>query len=333
MTVKALGAVMGLAALAAAVAVVAYAWFVPIDLTSTVPVTIAKGEGTAQIATKLDQLGLLRARRLFIWRARWRGIDRHLRPGRYEFFGPTRMSDILDALSQGRAVQVAVTIPEGWTMARMAAHLGKQLGFDSAAFLAAAEDSAIAGQSGSPVNRIEGYLWPETYEFYWGVEPREVIARMLVTGTVIYVDSLGTRAASLGMSHHQVLTLASMIEAEAAEGDERARISAVFHNRLKRGMLLQCDPTVVYAIGGLRNGRPLQDSDLTVDSPYNTYLYPGLPPGPICSPGLAAIIAALYPDSTDDLYFVADGRGGHIFSSTLEEHNRAKVRVKNRRDR
>jgi len=313
---------------AALIAFAAYAVFTPVELPAPVTVTIARGEGTPQIAAKLDQLGLLRWQRLFIWRARWRGIDRHLRPGRYEFSGTTRMADILDALNQGRAVQATVTIPEGWTIARMAPYLGAQLGFDSAGFIALTRDSVLVHRWGSPADRLEGYLWPETYQFYWGVEPREVLERMAAAAQAMFTDSLRIRAVALGMDRHQVLTFASMIEAEAAQGNERARISAVYHNRLRSGMLLQCDPTVVYAMGGLPNGRPLQESDLSYDSPYNTYVYPGLPPGPICNPGRAAIMAVLYPDSTQELYFVADGRGGHIFSGTLEEHNRARARVK-----
>ena len=147
-----------------------------------------------------------------------------------------------------------------------------------------------------------------------------------------FVDSPETRAAGLGMTRHQILTLASMIEAEAAAGDERGRVSGVFHNRLRDGWLLQCDPTVVYALGGLPQGSALQESDLLVDSPYNTYKYAGLPPGPICNPGRASLNAALYPVSTDAMYFVADGKGGHVFSRTLAQHNTARAQINRRQN-
>ena len=151
---------------------------------------------------------------------------------------------------------------------------------------------------------------------------------MLAKAANLYDDSMIARGASLDMSRHQVLTLASMIEAEAAQGGERAHISGVFHNRLRLGWPLQCDPTVVCAIGGLPPGRSLEKEDLAFDSPYNTYLHTGLPPGPICNPGMPSILAALHPDSTEDLYFVADGKGSHIFSRTLEAHNIARTRAK-----
>jgi len=321
-----------------AVIITAVVWVIhavrtPIVLAEPVSVTIVKGDKAAQIAAKLDQAGLLRSRWLFIELARWRRIDRNLRPGRYRFSGPTSMRGILDDLRSGRAVVVTVTIPEGWTIARMAPHLSAQLGFDSAAFVSATRDSAMIRHAGTRDGRLEGYLWPETYQFYWGVEPREVVLRMVDAARHIFTDSLEERARALRMDRHMTLTLASLIEAEAAAGNERTRISGVFHNRLAQGMLLQCDPTVIYALGGLPNGRLLQEGDLTYDSPYNTYMYPGLPPGPIGNPGMASIAAALYPDSTKDLYFVADGHGGHIFSRTLEAHNRACVLVKRAHNR
>ncbi|MBI3873017.1 MAG: endolytic transglycosylase MltG [candidate division Zixibacteria bacterium] len=315
-------------ALAVLGAVGLYILSAPVQITSPVTVTIARGDGTRQIAAKLDSLGILRSRRLFAWWARRRHIDRNLRPGRYIFSGPTRMQDILDLLHDGRAVTVSVTIPEGWATARMAGLLGRELGFDSAGFVALARDTVRLRQWGVPTDRLEGYLWPETYSFYWGVDPQEILTRLLQAARDEFGDSLLGRATRIGMSRHEILTLASMIEAEAAEGNERMRISSVFHNRLRLGMLLQCDPTVVYAIGGLPDGRLLQAGDLTFDSPYNTYLYPGLPPGPICNPGRSSILAALYPDSTKELYFVANGHGAHVFSETLNQHNRARAMFK-----
>jgi len=136
---------------------------------------------------------------------------------------------------------------------------------------------------------------------------------------------------AIGFSLHELLTFASLIEAETSVGGERGLISSVYHNRLRKGMLLQCDPTVIYALGGL--DRPLLYKDLEIDSPYNTYKFSGLPPGPICSPGAASIMAALYPEESRYLYFVADGNGRHIFSETLSQHNVARRTVKSRSDR
>lgn len=300
----------------------------PTTLTGPREITVAPGDHTHDIAVKLDSAGLIHSRRAFRWMARWRQIDRHLRPGRYRFEGIVRLSDILDALHDGRAVRVSVTIPEGWTISKIASYLSTELGITADSINLMMKDSAVLAQWASGASSLEGYLWPETYQFYWGVPAREVMNELLRESRDFYVDSLAARASQLGLNRHQVLTLASLIEAEAADGNERRLISGVFHNRLRDGWLLQCDPTVVYAMGGLPPGRSLQKSDLGFDSPYNTYLYPGLPPGPICNPGAASIIAALYPDSTDAMYFVADGTGSHVFSRTLNQHNTARTQIK-----
>lgn len=303
----------------------------PIVLTAPVDIIVAPGDGTSDIGKKLSDAGLIHSRRAFRWMARWREIDRHLQPGRYRFEGRLRLSDILDALHDGRAVTISVTIPEGWTVSRIAPYLGEELGFHADSVLALTRDPKLLNEWAPDASTLEGYLWPETYRFFWGVSPSEVITAMLESSKSAFTDSLALRAAELEMSRHEVLTMASLIEAEAADGNERGLISGVFHNRLRNGWLLQCDPTVVYAIGGLPPGRSLTRTDLAFDSPYNTYLYPGLPPGPICNPGLASLRAALYPDSTSAMYFVADGQGSHIFSRTLDEHNSARARIQRER--
>ncbi|HUU45070.1 MAG TPA: endolytic transglycosylase MltG [Acidobacteriota bacterium] len=309
-------------------AALAYAAYKPLLLSEPVTVTIAHGESTTAIAAQLEEHGALRSHRLFIWWARLRGVERHLQPGRYTFSGPTSMDDILDILRQGRRETVTVTIPEGWTIPRVAERLGAELEFSAEEFVALTEEQENLDRWGVPNSHMEGYLLPETYTFFWGAEPEEVLARLADGAEAVFVDSIEARVEAIGMTRHEVLTLASMVEAEAGIGDERPVIASVFHNRLRRRMLLQCDPTVIYAMGGLAPGHQLWSKNLEIDSPYNTYKHPGLPPGPICNPGEAAIMAALYADSTNYLYFVADGTGGHIFSRTLEEHNRARARVK-----
>ncbi|MBC7187662.1 MAG: endolytic transglycosylase MltG, partial [Calditrichaeota bacterium] len=171
---------------------------------------------------------------------------------------------------------------------------------------------------------LEGYLYPSTYQFYWGVAPEVVIRTMVKEFWRQMGDSVQACAQAMGMTLHQVVTLASIIEGEAMLAEERALISAVYHNRLRLRMPLQADPTIQYLVPG--RGRRLLKKDLAIDSPYNTYLYPGLPPGPVNNPGMASIVAALHPAPVDYLYFVARGDGGHVFSRTLREHLRAKER-------
>ena len=165
---------------------------------------------------------------------------------------------------------------------------------------------------------------PTTYRFYWGVEPEEVIGELISSTHHLFADSLVARMEELGWSEHETLTLASLIEAEAGVAVERPRISAVFHNRLQRGMRLQTDPTVIYGLGDNFDGN-LTREHLRTETPYNTYIHKGLPPTPIAMPGGDAIHAALHPADTTALYFVARGDGSHEFSSTLEAHNRAVV--------
>jgi UPF0755 protein len=332
---------MRLALILAAVAIVIclvgaglYYAFTPVMLDQTVAVVIDSGQSTGEIATILDDEGVLRSRRFFIWWAKLRGIDRHLQPGRYEFSGPTTMWEVLDSLRAGRVATLSVTIPEGWTIDQIAARVASELGVDSAEFVRLTRDPEVLQHWGVPIDNMEGYLLPETYTFFCGVTAKDVIDRLAEANQEIFTGKVAERLRELDWTRHEALTLASMVEAESGLRDERARIAAVFHNRLRRGMLLQCDPTVVYAMGGLPPGRQLYRKDLDFESPYNTYLHPGLPPGPICNPGKAAILAALFPGKSNELYFVADGRGGHIFSETLNEHNRARAQVRhNRNDR
>ena len=219
-----------------------------------------------------------------------------------------------------------VTIPEGLNLRQTAGILRRELHIDSLEFVSLATDSQFSEGLGFSVSNLEGYLFPDTYRFSWGTSSERAAQILVEQFWKIFTDSLRRRADEIEFSTKDVVTLASMIEAEARDGDEREMISAVYHNRLKRGMLLQCDPTVIYALPEL--DRPLLLEDLEVDSPYNTYKYPGLPPGPICSPGEASILAALYPASVNYLYFVAKGDGTHVFSSTLREHNNAKIKIK-----
>ena len=214
-------------------------------------------------------------------------------------------------------------------MRQIAGILKRRIDIDSLEFLRLATDRRFANSVGIGASNLEGYLFPDTYKLSWGTTPNGVARVMVEQFNRTFTDSLSKRAEEIDLSLAQVVTLASMIEAEAKDGNERDLISAVYHNRMRRGMLLQCDPTVIYALPDLN--RPLLLKDLEVDSPYNTYRYPGLPPGPICNPGRASIVAALYPADVNYLYFVATGEGSHIFSTTLTQHNLARAKVKRAR--
>lgn len=312
-----------------------YLAYAPVEVAPAVRVLIERGDGSSMIANKLDDAGVLKSRTAFRVLARLRGVDRRLRPGLYEFEGPTRLNDVIDILRDGRAVTVTVRVLEGWTIDQMAYYFDQELIFDSTKFIDVTQDRDILREQNVPIDNLEGYLLPDTYEFFWGVKAREVVETMANANKRLFeTDSILARMAELGWSRHEVLTLASMIEAETGLIDERAIISGVFHNRLDRGMLLQCDPTVVYGMGGLAPGQRLLRKHLTIESDYNTYLNPGLPPGPICNPGRSSIYAALYPAETDAIYFVANGEGGHVFSETLNEHNRASAELRKlRRER
>jgi len=212
-----------------------------------------------------------------------------------------------------------VTLPEGLRIGQIAAVLEARLEIDSAAFVALAHDSAFIAELGIGAPSLEGYLFPETYFFSFGIGERRVIRAM-----VEQLRARLPRTMPPDRTLHQVLTLASIIEGEAMLAGEMDTIASVYCNRLSAGMCLQADPTIQYLIEG--TPRRLLNRDLEIDSPYNTYKYAGLPPGPINSPGLDAILAAVEPAKTGYLYFVADGEGGHIFSTTLREHLRAKRR-------
>jgi UPF0755 protein len=213
-----------------------------------------------------------------------------------------------------------VTLPEGLTARQQAHILNRAIGIDSARFVALARDESFTHSLGISSHSLEGYLFPETYSFYWQPEEEDVITRLVRQFQGFYGDSLEARASSFGWTTNQVMTLASIVEGEAVLGEERPIISGVYHNRLRKGMKLEADPTVRYLIEDAP--RRILHSDLQMDNPYNTYRVKGLPPGPVNSPGKAAIAAALFPAQHNYLFFVSNGRGGHWFTSTYAEHMR-----------
>lgn len=310
------------------VAVAAFAAWVTKDIQTGGPqtgarvrFTVEEGAGFAAVANELARRGLVRRPWTLELFARVTGDDRRVQRGTYEFDAGTPAVDVLRALVRGDVLAYFVTIPEGFNVWQVAGAFDSA-GVDSSRLLATVTDAGVAREFEIPAATLEGYLFPDTYRVPFGSTARQVTEPMVTQARGAWTGDFDRRAKEIGMTRHQVLTLASIVEAEAQVADERATIAAVYHNRLKRRMRLEADPTVAYAMGGFR-GR-LYYKDLEIDSPYNTYRRAGLPPGPICNPGEASIRAALYPaEGVDALYFVARGDGRHVFSSTLREHNAA----------
>jgi UPF0755 protein len=317
--------------------IIAIRWFVlPVTWNikgNSVSVMIEEGDSMAKIVERLKQADLIKDGKLFLILSEVLGKDRHIQAGRYDFNKGMTLYSIFSKLAKGKVTPIEVLIPEGLTIREIAQILKKEIGVDSARFVKIATDSQVAENLNIPASNLEGYLFPNTYRLNWGTDPAKLIQVMVNEFKKVFTPALSERAKEINFSMHDVATLASMIETEAKDGKEREMISAVYHNRLKLGMLLQCDPTVIYALDlnhpqGFTSAPPLLLKDLEINSLYNTYKYPGLPPGPICNPGKASILAALYPANVDYLYFVAKRDGTHIFSSTLDEHNRAKNGIK-----
>lgn len=277
-------------------------------LATETTIILPRGTGLEGIARQLAEAGILDRPQLFLLAARLSDSARHLRAGEYAFPAGISAMGAMELLLSGRTVVRRLTVPEGVTTSQV---------LD---LVAATE--GLVGEVGRVPD--EGTLLPETYHFSYGDHRGDMVARMAAAMKSAVRELWGGRAADLPFStRHEALVLASIVEKETALPEERPHIAGVFVNRLKRGMRLQSDPTVVYALtqGAGPLDRPLTRADLEIASPYNTYRVSGLPPTPIANPGRAAIAAALNPLVTDDLYFVANGSGGHVFARTLGEHN------------
>jgi UPF0755 protein len=296
-------------------------------------VLIPRGASIEAIADSLHQEGLIGNKKLFVLSARIMGYDRNLKAGQFTIPVGSSTYRILRQLAKGMSAGDMVTIPEGLRVDQIAEILHKGAKIDPVRFMALANDSAFMHSIGVPADRVEGYLYPDTYPFYPLLTPQEVMRVMVERSLKVFGEEMALPDAKMGLTLHQLVTLASVVEAEAQVPSERPRIAAVFYNRLNQGMMLQSDPTVLYALGEWR-GRVFY-KDLDVKSPYNTYRNRGLPPGPICNPGRGAVHAVLFPnaDSTE-LYFVARGDGTHIFTKSWEDHLRAiaMVRAQARRE-
>jgi UPF0755 protein len=258
-----------------------------------------------------------------------RGTARSLKAGEYEIPAGATTPDVLALLENGRVRQHTILHPEGATVSELARVLETERLANAADITRLATDAAFVHSLGLEGPSVEGYLFPDTYHFVRGMRPEEILGRMVQRLRAKLTPEIRARAQERRLSLHELLTLASIIEREAVAPDEMRLISAVFSNRLRLGMPLQADPTVQYATGKER--RTLTRADLVADHPFNTYRRRGLPPGPIASPGLPAIEAALNPAPVDYLYFVAVDERHHQFSSTVKQHNAAVAKYRLRR--
>ncbi|MDI6713001.1 MAG: endolytic transglycosylase MltG [Anaerosomatales bacterium] len=299
-----------------------------------VVVEVPEGAGTAEIARVLATAGVVENAQMFRLRARLDGIDGQLKPGTYELATRMPYDELVKRLLAGPPLSfVDVTIPEGFTVDQIAARLAEKAGIPSDEFLTLAKAGASRYADERPYLRevktgsLEGYLFPKTYRITEGMTAADVIEMMLdqFDAEIAKVDL--SYAQSRGLSLHDVVIIASMIEREARLEKERPLVSSVIYNRLKKGMKLEIDATIEYVLPG--NRPRLLNKHLKIDSPYNTYLYPGLPVGPIANPGLASLKAAAQPADTSYLYYVLTGTdGSHTFATTYEEFQRAKAKSK-----
>lgn len=287
-------------------------------------VDIPPRESTPAIGRRLVDAGVLRDEWTFRLAWRWYGRGRTLKAGEYRFTGQATPMDVLDRIARGEVFLVPITFPEGLTVEEMG-DLFARSGFGTAeAFADAARDGTQIHELDPAADTLEGYLFPDTYHLPRTTTAEALVGRMVTRFREVFDEQWKKDAAEKDMTVRQLVTLASLVEKETARGQERPLVSAVYHNRLRIGMPMQCDPTVIYALkrAGRWDGN-ITRADLQFDSPYNTYRYPGLPPGPVAAPGRASIAAAAHPAESSALYFVSRNDGTHVFSDTLEEHNRA----------
>jgi UPF0755 protein len=273
--------------------------------------------GVAEIADQLERRGLISDSRLFRLGVRAYGNDQALKAGEYQIKPHASMREIMELLKSGKSVMYSLTIPEGLTVDQ--------------AFQRIANQQELTGDMPSSLPP-EGTMATDTLRFTRGATRQEMVDKLLADQKKLVADIWARRSPDLPLANvDEFVTLASIVEKETGKSDERSRVAAVFLNRLAKGMRLQSDPTIIYGLFGGKGkpaDRPIYQSDIDKQTPYNTYLINGLPPTPIANPGKAALEAVANPSKTDDLYFVADGSGGHVFAATLEEHNQNVARYR-----
>lgn len=291
-----------------------------------VRVIVPRGASFGQAADSLASTGVIGSRKLFTLYGRLTGGDRNIKPGTYLLKHGTPWTAIISALNGGHGLVNTVTIPEGWTISQIAPALAKTLKVPVDSVTAAVRDTAMLARLDIPNPTLEGYLFPDTYAFPIGTTARQAVREMVYSFERRWRPAWDSAATAMKINRNDLVTMASIVEKEARVPEERPVIAAVYYNRLRRGMLLQADPTVQYALGH-HVGRVLY-KDLAIQSPYNTYVNKGLPPGPIASPGVASLAAAANPANVQYLYFVATPDGHHEFRMTLEQHTNAVRQVR-----
>jgi UPF0755 protein len=286
-------------------------------------VELPPGSGSAAIGQRLVAAGVVRDAPTFRTALYLSGQGRHLKAGDYRFDRAMTPFEVIDKIARGDVYVINVTFPEGLTIAEMSKIFESHGVGTAASFVDAAKNSALVHDLDPSAKDLEGYLFPETYALSRHADAEKLIKLMVSRFEHVFTPELRQAAAARNLTVRRAVTLASIVEKETARAEERPLVAAVYTTRLRIGMPLQCDPTVIYALtkrGGYSGN--VHKDDLSIDSPYNTYRYPGLPPGPIASPGRASLEAAVHPADADYLYFVSRNDGSHEFARTLEEHNR-----------
>jgi len=293
--------------------------FMPLPIgKKSIEVEIPKGTTFRQAVEILSKERLIRNKNSFIFLGRISGLDRKVKAGFYSICGSVSPLDILKMLKKGQIIEYEITIVEGDSLREIEAKLSEEGIISREEFERLSADEDFLFFHDIDTTTFEGYLFPDTYRIPKGMDPEDAINMMINRMREQYSGELLERTYEIGLSEREVLTLASIIEKEAETDRERPIISAVYHNRLKKGVPLQADPTSIYGIKSSR--KKITGKDLRRKTPYNTYIIKGLPPGPICSPGIKSITAALYPAKVPYIYFVSNGDGTHTFSITLREH-------------
>ncbi len=293
----------------------------PVSALAPVVVVIPPGASFRQVAERLRWYGVIDEPLLLRLWARYSGSDRGVRSGEFLFDQPLTPIEVLDKLHGSESFPRRVTIPEGLT-ARQIRELLERAGLGGRdVYDCAMRAPALLAEFDLPATGVEGYLFPDTYDFEPGAEPVAVVRRMLERFRRVS-SALAEKRRAAGISEEEMVTLAAVVEKETGADGERAKVAGVFHNRLRRGMKLQSDPTIIYGRDGDWT-RPITKSDLANPHPYNTYAHAGLPPGPITNPGRAALEAVVDPEETDAIFFVSRNDGTHVFSRSLRDHNRA----------
>jgi UPF0755 protein len=299
-----------------------YAFVAPNYFEGEKLIAVSKGMTFTNVVDTLKSVGVIRNKYLFELAGKVLNKEKKVRIGKFLFRSGVTNPQILEDLTTGRsALLIKVTIPEGLRASAQASILRAEVGIDSQRFVNHVFDESFVKRIGVKSASLEGYLMPNTYQFYWQTDEEEIIKIIVQEFWKVYNDTFIRRTESLGLTVNEVITMASIVEAETNIASERAVVAGVYYNRIKRKMLLQADPTIQYLLDD--GPRRLKYKDLQIESPYNTYRNVGLPPGPVNNPGRDAIIAALYPANHSYLYFVASGGGGHLFSSNYSKHQSA----------